>query len=52
MKKFRMMLPVMAVVFAVGGAVAGSFFAPIAAFYRASPTVCSTGTTEKSTLST
>ena len=46
MKKFRMMLPVLAVVFAVGAAVAGNFFAPIAA-YRVSGVSCLSGTTEQ-----
>ncbi|MEI9917334.1 MAG: DUF6520 family protein [Bacteroidota bacterium] len=47
MKKIRMMLPVMAVVFAVGGAIGGNLFAPISAYYVASATVCSAGTTEQ-----
>jgi hypothetical protein len=47
MKKFRMMLPVMAVVFAVGGAVAGNFFATISA-YRVDGANCTAGTTEQS----
>jgi hypothetical protein len=46
MKKFRMMLSVMAVVFAVGAAVAGDFFAPITA-YRINGVSCSSGTTEQ-----
>lgn len=41
-----MMLPVLAVVFAVGAAVAGNFFAPIAA-YRVSGANCVSGTTEQ-----
>lgn len=47
MKKFRMMLPVLAVVFAVGAAVAGNFFNPITA-YRVSGANCVSGTTEQS----
>ena len=46
MKKFRMMLPMLAVVFAVGGAAAGSLFAPITA-YRVSTSGCVSGTTEQ-----
>lgn len=46
MKKFRMMLPVLAVVFAVGAAVAGNFFAPITA-YRVSGANCVSGTTDQ-----
>jgi hypothetical protein len=42
MKKIRMMLPVMAVVFAVGAALAS----PISAWYQ-SGTNCLTGTTEQ-----
>lgn len=42
MKKFRMMLPVLAVVFAVVGAVAGSFAPPITqGFYKTGVTTCS-----------
>ena len=48
MKKFRMMLPMLAFVFAVAGAVAGDFLAPITAYYRPNATTCSSGTTEQS----
>lgn len=46
MKKIRMMLPVLAVVFAVGAAVAGNFFSPITAYYQSGAT-CVSGTTEQ-----
>jgi hypothetical protein len=46
MKKLRMMLPVLAVVFAVGAAVAGNFFAPITA-YRVNGASCLSGITEQ-----
>ena len=42
MKKFRMMLPALAVVFAVGGAIAGDFFSPVNAYYKLTSTTCST----------
>jgi len=43
MKKFRMMLPMVAFVFAVVGAVAGSFLPPVTSgFYKVNPTTCST----------
>jgi hypothetical protein len=42
MTKFRMMLPMLAFVFAVFGAVAGDLFSPIVAYYKLSATVCST----------
>jgi hypothetical protein len=41
MKKFRMMLPMLAFVFAVVGAVAGDFLSPITAYYKVNPTTCS-----------
>jgi len=41
MKKFRMMLPMLAFVFAAVGAVAGNFLAPISAYYRINATTCS-----------
>ena len=47
MKKIRMMLPALAVVFAVSGAVAGNFFNPITA-YRVNSASCVSGTTEQS----
>lgn len=34
MKKIKIMLPVLAVVFAVGAAIAGDFFSPISAYYQ------------------
>ena len=37
-----MMLPMLAFVFAVGGAIAGDFLAPITAYYKLSATSCST----------
>lgn len=42
MKKFRMMLPVLAVVFAVGAAVAGNFLPGVPAYYKLTSTTCST----------
>jgi hypothetical protein len=44
MKKFRMMLPMLAFVFAMVGAVAGDFFSPIPAYYKLTSTSCSTTT--------
>lgn len=42
MKKFRMMLPMLAFVFAAVGAIAGNLFAPpISAYYRINSTTCS-----------
>lgn len=41
MKKFRMMLPMLAFVFAVVGAVAGDFLPPITAYYKVNATTCS-----------
>jgi len=41
MKKFRMMLPMLAFVFAAVGAVAGNFLAPISAYYQLTATTCS-----------
>ena len=44
-----MMLPALAVVFAVGGAIAGDLFSPIPAYYKVTATTCSTvQTTEQS----
>ena len=37
-----MMLPALAVVFAVGGAIAGDFFSPVNAYYKLTATTCST----------
>jgi hypothetical protein len=49
MKKFRMMLPMLAVVFAVVGAVGGNFLPGIPAYYKLSSTNCSSvQTTEQS----
>jgi hypothetical protein len=42
MKKFRMMLPMLAFVFAMVGAVAGDFLSPIPAYYKLTSTTCST----------
>ena len=42
MKKFRMMLPVLAVVFAVVGAVAGDFLPITQGYYKISASQCST----------
>ena len=42
------MLPMLAFVFAVGGAIAGDFLAPITAYYRPNVSTCSSGTTEQS----
>ena len=41
MKKFKMMLPVLAVVFAVVGAVGGNFLPGVPAYYKLSSTNCS-----------
>lgn len=49
MKKFRMMLPVLAVVFAVGAAVAGDFLPGITAYYKLSSTSCSNNLTTQET---
>jgi hypothetical protein len=43
MKKFRMMLPMVAFVFAMVGAVAGNFLPPVNAYYKIGVT-CSTTT--------
>ena len=42
MKKFRMMLPVLAVVFAVVSAVGGNFLPPIEGFYKTGQFSCAT----------
>jgi hypothetical protein len=42
MKKFKMMLPMLAFVFAVVGAVAGDFLPGIAAYYKIDAFTCST----------
>jgi hypothetical protein len=42
MKKFRMMLPMLAFVFAVVGAIAGDFLPGITAYYKTGLTTCST----------
>jgi hypothetical protein len=42
MKKFRMMLPVLAVVLAMASAVAGSFMPGVSAYYRVGSSGCST----------
>jgi hypothetical protein len=44
MKKFRMMLPMLAFAFAAVGAVAGNFFSPVNAYYKVTSTSCSTST--------
>lgn len=42
MKKFRMLLPMLAFVFAVAGAIAGDFLPGVAAYYKIDSTTCST----------
>lgn len=44
MKKFRLMLPVLAVVFAVASAVGGSFLPQVQAHWKTGPFTCSPGT--------
>lgn len=47
MKKFRMLLPMLAFVFAVAGAIAGDFLPPITAYYRVDATTCVSSSTEQ-----
>ena len=42
MKKIRMVLPMLAFIFAIAGAVAGDFLPGVNAYYRVNATTCST----------